>query len=116
MEYSNKLKELRTANHYIQKEIAAKVGVATNTYQSWERGVTQPDILNLIKLSNIYNCSVDYIIGKESEDGFIMITNNLSEDENTLINIIRQLNLKDKSILFEIASIMLTAKNADSNN
>ncbi len=112
MEYHNKLKELRTTNGLYQKTIAEKIGVATNTYQSWERGLTQPDIFNLIKLSNVYNCSVDYIIGNESEDGRIMITNGLSEDENALINIVKQLSIKDKSILYDMAMIMLKAKNA----
>ena len=112
MEYHNKLKELRTTNGLYQKTIAEKIGVATNTYQSWERGLTQPDIFNLIKLSTVYNCSVDYIIGNESEDGRIMITNGLSEDENSLINIVKQLSIKDKSILYDMAMIMLKAKNA----
>ena len=112
MEYHNKLKELRTTNGLYQKTIAEKIGVATNTYQSWERGLTQPDIFNLIKLSTVYNCSVDYIIGNESEDGRIMITNGLSEDENALINILKQLSIKDKSILYDMAMIMLKAKNA----
>ncbi len=112
MEYHNKLKELRTTNGLYQKTIAEKIGVATNTYQSWERGLTQPDIFNLIKLSTVYNCSVDYIIGNESEDGRIMITNGLSEDENALINIVKQLSIKDKSILYDMAMIMLKAKNA----
>lgn len=112
MEYHNKLKELRTTNGLYQKTIAEKIGVATNTYQSWERGLTQPDIFNLIKLSNVYNCSVDYIIGNELEDGRIMITNGLSEDENALINIVKQLSIKDKSILYDMAMIMLKAKNA----
>ena len=112
MEYHNKLKELRTTNGLYQKTIAEKIGVATNTYQSWERGLTQPDIFNLIKISTVYNCSVDYIIGNESEDGRIMITNGLSEDENALINIVKQLSIKDKSILYDMAMIMLKAKNA----
>lgn len=112
MEYHNKLKELRTTNGLYQKTIAEKIGVATNTYQSWERGLTQPDIFNLIKLSTVYNCSVDYIIGNESEDGRIMIANGFSEDENALINIVKQLSIKDKSILYDMAMIMLKAKNA----
>ncbi len=111
MEYNNKLKELRISKGFFQKDIATKIGVATNTYQSWERGITQPDISNLIKLSNVYACSVDYIIGKETEEGMIMFTNNLSEDENIFINTVRQLSLKDKGILFDLALTMLKAKN-----
>ena len=112
MEYHNKLRELRTTSGFFQKDIAQKVGVATNTYQSWERGLTQPDIFNLIKLSNVYNCSVDYLIGKESEDGLILMNNGLSEDENAFINIVRQLSIKDKGILYDLVTIMLKAKNA----
>ncbi len=41
----------------------------------------------------------------------IMFTNNLSEDENIFINTVRQLSLKDKGILFDLALTMLKAKN-----
>lgn len=67
-----RLKELRTKNGYTQNAIAGKIGVTTKTYRTWEIGVfnscsqSYPPIDNekLEKLSDIYNVSIDYILGK----------------------------------------------------
>ena len=40
------------------------------------------------------------------------MNNGLSEDENAFINIVRQLSIKDKGILYDLATTMLKAKNA----
>lgn len=69
-----RLKELRTKNGYTQNAIAGKIGVTTKTYRTWEIGVfnscsqSYPPIDNekLEKLSDIYNVSIDYILGKSN--------------------------------------------------
>lgn len=69
-----RLKELRTKNGYTQNAIAGKIGVTTKTYRTWEIGVfnscsqSYPPIDNekLEKLSDIYNVSTDYILGKSN--------------------------------------------------
>lgn len=69
-----RLKELRTKNGYTQNAIAGKIGVTTKTYRTWEIGIfnsnsqSYPPIDNekLEKLSDIYNVSIDYILGKSN--------------------------------------------------
>lgn len=69
-----RLKELRIKNGYTQNAIADKIGVTTKTYRTWEIGVfksgsqSYPPIDNekLEKLSDIYNVSIDYILGKSN--------------------------------------------------
>jgi len=71
-----RLKELRIKNGYTQNTIAEKVDVTTKTYRSWEVGTfnsalnsqVYPPINNekLEKLSDIYNVSIDYILGKSN--------------------------------------------------
>lgn len=70
-----RLKELRKEKELTQNEIANRIGVTPKTYRSWEIGSTQktidgketivfpnPDIDSLIKLSEIFNCSIDYLL------------------------------------------------------
>ena len=71
-----RLKELRTKNGYTQSAIAERISVTTKTYRTWEIGVynsrsnsqSYPPIDNekLEKLSDIYNVSIDYILGKSN--------------------------------------------------
>ncbi len=107
---SNILKDLRTQKQIFQKQIANDLKIETNTYGSWERGNTEPPIDMLIALAKYFNVPVDYLIGNANEDSIIIIQNELSEDENYLIDLVRQLNMKDKSTIYELTELMVQAK------
>lgn len=106
-----KIKELRTEKGYKQADLANMLSTTIANISGWETEKWQPDIPTLIKLSNIFQCSVDYLIGNENENGMIVMQNELTEDENYLIDVVRQLNQKDKNTLYELADLMLKAKN-----
>ncbi len=58
-----RIKELRKQMRINQQELAKKVNTTQSNISSWEHEKWQPDNNTLIKLSNIFNCSVDYILG-----------------------------------------------------
>lgn len=60
----NILKELRTKKGVYQKDVAEYLGVDRTTYVKYENGDSSlsPDVL--IKLSNYFKVSTDYILGK----------------------------------------------------
>lgn len=49
------------------KEAAGRLGVATNTLSNWEMGRTVPNGSDLTKLSRLYGCSADYLLGITEE-------------------------------------------------
>lgn len=53
------LKVLRTMKDMTQEDVASAVGVHRMTYASWEKYETFPDVLQLIKLSEVFECSLD---------------------------------------------------------
>ena len=63
MEFSERLKELRKKANFTQVEVAEKLGISQPAYASWERGVKKPTQENLIKIAQILNVSVDYLVG-----------------------------------------------------
>lgn len=67
-----------------QKEVAVSLGVSAPTVSDWVNGKKNPAGKNLIKLSNLLECTTDYILGVESEDAsdneFIWL-DDLSADE-----------------------------------
>ena len=63
--FSKRLKELRLENHFTQREIAAKLGVAQVFYLHWEQGKTDPSIDNIFKLCEIFGVTSDYLLGIE---------------------------------------------------
>ncbi len=60
---SKKIYELRTSLGWTQVQLAQKLGVTKQTISNWENDNIQPSIDMLVKLSNIFNTSTDYLLG-----------------------------------------------------
>ena len=60
-----RLKELRKENNLTQKQIAKIINKSETGYASWEQGLAEPGINDLISLSEFYNVSIDYMVGKD---------------------------------------------------
>lgn len=60
-----RLKELRKEHFLTQKQIAKIINKSETGYASWEQGLAEPSINDLIILSNFYDISIDYLVGKE---------------------------------------------------
>ena len=58
-----RIKELRTASGMNQIVLARKVGVTKQCVSNWENGYIQPSIDTLIRLTEIFSVSTDYILG-----------------------------------------------------
>lgn len=106
-----RLKELRRANNLTQSQLAEKIGCNQTAIGKYERGDLQPSIEMLCKLSDIFGCSIDYLLGRENEMGQIITDSDLSEDEKTLISRFRQLtNLRQKTILESMSDMIDSQK------
>ena len=60
-----RLKELRKESGKTQKELASYLGMTQAGYQKYENMKTEPNINNLIKLADLYNVSVDFILERD---------------------------------------------------
>lgn len=67
MEFSERLKNLRRQAGLTQVEVAEKLGISQPAYASWERGVKKPTQENLVKIAQVLNVSVDYLVGNSEE-------------------------------------------------
>src|SRR5690625_6544582 len=61
---SKKLKELREEKGYLQKFVADKIGVRSNTLSGYENGNRYPDLDMILKLAELYDVSTDYLLGR----------------------------------------------------
>lgn len=60
------LKELRKQHKMSQEQLARFLNVKQNTISNWENGKSDIDNESLFKLSKIFNCSIEELLGKES--------------------------------------------------
>jgi len=63
----NRLKDARSQLKMIQKDFAEKLGVSASFLSELEKGKTTPGIFVLIRLSQVFNISMDYLICGEGK-------------------------------------------------
>lgn len=81
--FQRRLENLREKKGYSKKEISHKLGFTDNVYGSYERGERRPSFEALIKLADIFDVSLDFLIrGKEYK-----VDSNLTQNEKALKNI-----------------------------
>lgn len=62
MEIGNQLKQARMKFSLTQEQIAEKLFVSRQTISNWENGKSYPDIISVIKLSDLYSISLDELL------------------------------------------------------
>ena len=81
--FKDKLRQLRLNNGYTQEKLANLLSLhSTTTIANYESGLSEPSINILIKLATVFNCSMDYLIDRNSIDDK-EIKNNLILDNET---------------------------------
>ncbi len=89
MEISKRLKCARESKSITQEELADKLGVTRQTISSWENCKSYPDIVSIIKISDIFDISLDKL---------------LKEDKNLITNMKEKMDTveSNKYIIFTV--------------
>ena len=102
----NRISNLRKQANLSQNDLGKIIGVAQNTLSQWENGLREPDFDSVIKISEYFNVSTDYLLRKEED----------MPDELIVLNrIVRKLSKSNRKKLVEIAKMMF-AEEFDSKN
>ena len=62
MNLSKQIKRLREEAGFSQEELSEKIYVSRQTISNWENAKTYPDIISIIKLSDLYQISLDELL------------------------------------------------------
>lgn len=62
-----RLRMAREAKHLTQVKVKSLTNIHNKTLSGYEKGVSEPDIDTLITLANLYETSVDYLVGNTDE-------------------------------------------------
>ena len=63
MEFAERLKTLRKQVKLTQAQIAEKLNISQQAYASWEHSAKKPTQENLVKIAQILDVSIDYLVG-----------------------------------------------------
>lgn len=109
MNFNKNLKKIREKNKITTNTLASAIKVKPYTITDWETGRSEPSIKNLIKLSQYFNVSVDFLIGNKIDENssykeIIKIINNYQDDsyENELSLLLGDLSTNNQMKLLNI--------------
>lgn len=61
---ATRIVSLRKQKKYSQEELAKSIDVSLSIIGKYERGINQPSIESLAKMANVFDVSIDYLVGK----------------------------------------------------
>lgn len=67
MKLGEKLSKLRKANNYTQEQLADLLGVSRQSISKWEQDIAFPETDRLIQMSELFHCSLDYLLKDNME-------------------------------------------------
>ena len=68
MKFGEKLSRLRKEQNYTQEQFADILGVSRQTVSKWESDIAFPETEKLIRISEMFDCSIDYLLKESVEE------------------------------------------------
>ena len=68
MTTGDKISKLRRENNYTQEQLAELLGVSRQAISKWESSLAYPETDKLIRLGELFDCSLDYLLKDSVED------------------------------------------------
>ena len=102
-----RLKELRKEKKLLQKDVASAVNHSITCISDWERGKREPSIDDLIRLADFFGVSIDYLVGREEEDGVVIVFGKeMTKDEKALFDKLRGLDSLNKELAYQYVDFL----------
>lgn len=80
MVLAEKIAKLRKQNGWSQEDLAMKLNVSRQSVSKWESGASNPDLDKILKLSNLFGVSTDYLLKDEMEEADPEVVNVYEEE------------------------------------
>ncbi len=95
-----RLKELREKYGYSQSYAANRLGVSSSVVSAYERGDRTPSAIVLLKISYLYNCSTDQLLGRTEQEASpsLIDVSDITEEQLKVINELLKIFRKSNNI------------------
>lgn len=83
VEFSQRLRQLRTDKHLTQAQVAKRVGVTSSMVSSYETDIRLPSYDVMIRLADLFGVTVDYLLCRQDKR-FVDISS-LTDEEAAVV-------------------------------
>ena len=98
-------KKRRKELHLTQTEIKEKTGISSGNMSDIERGNRLPAATTLAQLSEILDCSIDWILTGKSPVSENLISPDIGEKDQKLLSLFHEISEEDQEELLMIAQL-----------
>lgn len=105
-----RLAEIRKSKKLKQMELAERLNVSQQVISNIERGVTTPDIEQLKKIADIYNISLDELVGRE------FFSDDADDVERKILSYIKQMDDEGKELSLGLLSQVAQHRGSNDGN
>ena len=84
MDIGVKIKDARLASNLTQEQVAEALGISRQTVSNWVGWKTYPDIINVIKMRDLYHVSLEHLLKGEKQEKGTDYLDYLEESTNTV--------------------------------
>lgn len=99
-DFGLRIRKLRESRNMSQDELGRRVGRSKPVISSYENNIKTPPLEVLVKISNVFNVSLDYLVGIEKKEALYI--NNLNETQSYIIKMLYEefidSNIKGKKL------------------
>ncbi len=97
-----RIRDLRKQKRMSQTELAKSAGVSQTTVTAWETGKAEPSSSAVAKLSDIFNVTTDYLLGRPNKQETKKDDVELSDDDVIMTGRGKPLSDEDRELIRRI--------------
>lgn len=92
----NRIREMRESRNMTQLRLSMELEVSQETISAYENGKHFPSYQSLVKMSELFGVSIDYLMGRDFEPG--LRDCGLTTEEENLLNNFRGLSPRNREL------------------
>ena len=96
MDIMERIQSLKEEKGLSDRDVERGAGIANANIGQWRRGVCKPSLANIVRLSNFFGVSLDYLLGLSNLRERAEHAASLSEEEKQLIELYRDFDTLDR--------------------
>lgn len=91
MPFPEILRELREKKGITQQQLAATLNLSKNAISHYEKGINMPNLDTVQKIADVFNVSVDYLLGRTTIQFSFSALKSAFTKENTVDDFLQQI-------------------------
>ena len=85
-----------------RKQFAESSGIPYTTIIGWTKLIRLPDYSALIKIADFFQCSIDYLVGRQDEFGNAIYSSENLHSEMLFLKYFRNLSTENKELIIKL--------------